>query len=170
MEFKSPAKKHTSHFIEVDSDFNLFESYCETWARIINCCYYSIFNKKPLETAIFHEAIFSFLQAIKVTRFYGLKIEDLQNKQLVKTKWREKSNIFSYYMITALLMTHIDCFMTFCERYNHNLLKFNEKHLKKYVAMIEAIFKSGNIELMYDEFGARGGGRSLKMVMHDVIS
>jgi len=43
MNLSSVNRKLKDHF-NVNVEFNLYESYCETWARIINTIFYSYFS------------------------------------------------------------------------------------------------------------------------------
>ena len=156
MEFHDTGEYSARKIIRIDSDINIFESYCETWARLINILYYSIYYpNKDLQLLMIAEALYSLKQAIKVLNYYRLSVEDIHdNIEKVGTQFTEKSNVYSYYIVTAMLLTHPDNFLTFCRTFNVNTLKFNKKHLNKYIHLLESILKSRNIISIKDKFNS----------------
>lgn len=172
MEFHDTGKHSAREIIKLTSDVNLFESYCEAWARIINVIYYSIFNpKKNLQSLIITEGLFSFFQARKVLEYYNLTIQDIHNdKEKVTRLFIESSNVYSYYVVTAMLLTHPDNYLTFCRTFNVNTLKFNKNHVTKYINLLKSILKSENMILIdnqvYGDYDTTNDA-SLKMTYYD---
>jgi len=74
----------------IKSDFNIYEAYTETWARIINCCFYVytvLENKSDKKQFIINttfclelERMFTLYQCNKVLRFMGLKYKHICGK------------------------------------------------------------------------------------------
>ena len=75
----------------INSDFDIYEAYTETWARIINCVFCS-FNALPdhskrdqkgfllnLNFCLEMERMFALYQCIKILGFMGLRYNDLYN-------------------------------------------------------------------------------------------
>ena len=177
MEFHDTGKHTAKQIIKIASDINIFESYCETWARIINIIYYSIYNpKKDIQTLMIVESLYSFKQAIKVLDYYNLSIEDIHNNtEKVGKLFVESSNVYSYYIVTAMFLTHPENYLTFCKTFNLNLLKFNEKHLTEYVHLLKSILESRNLITIKDvlfsenEWNNDEDGASLKMTYYDIV-
>ena len=75
------------NIFQVNSDVNLFESYTEFWARIINIVFCSFTNMKDKnnineflinsEFFINYERIFAFFQMVKILNFMGLTYNNL---------------------------------------------------------------------------------------------
>jgi hypothetical protein len=120
--------------IKIESEFNIYETYCETWARILNVVMYSfiesngkkeifydIFNNKILD-----EQVFSLIQCIKIIN----RIKKLKDPE----DYRENSNIFCYYIFTAALINDYNGFMRWCR----NDIKFANtiKHVDSFLSLI----------------------------------
>jgi hypothetical protein len=150
-------QKVTNHILElfpVNSNVNLFESYTEFWARVLNTLFISYYNSNNLNTylrnAHFYlniERIYSFYQMTKVLSFMGLTYKDLylkKSKQKRDMLFKENTNIFSYYIITAVLMNNYQEFLGWCETNNkQNLFQFDKRNttLMKFGLYIEQHYK-----------------------------
>ena len=67
-----------------------------------------------------------------------LTIEDaINNTEKLHNKFKEKSHVFSYYFVTAILMLNINSFINFCINNNVNILKFNPANFDNYVILIK---------------------------------
>ena len=147
------------NIFQVNSDVNLFESYTEFWARIINIVFCSFTNMKDKnnineflinsEFFINYERIFAFFQMVKILNFMGLTYNNLYKKDnlsyhLKKTLYKENSNVLSYYIITLILINNYQDFLLWCNKNNAELLQFKKttKNLEKYCNFIETNYKS----------------------------
>ena len=90
----------------IKSKFNLFESWTEVWAELINIsliayCYKDNYKEYllMLEELIAFEIFYSKFQLLKILSYNKIKFEDLFKKF---NKYQEGSNIFSYYIIKYL--------------------------------------------------------------------
>ena len=117
----------------VQSDMQLYEAYTETWATIINACFCSYFCISCSDTnaqfahnvnmLLGFEAAWRTFQMHKILRFMGLKYTDLYSasgKAVIARAnlYREGTNVFAYYVVTAnLLMNHVE-FMEWCHVHN----------------------------------------------------
>jgi len=110
----------------------LFETYCETWARIINVIMIVFSNgykkwtnneRKIISTNLKLETLFSVNQMNKVLKYLHLTIRDFV-KPSGNIAYSEKTNIFAYYVMTAGLMVHHDLFMKWCYDNSQNNQKF----------------------------------------------
>ena len=110
----------------VKSDFLIFESYCEVWARIINClitAYGCLNNKKNIKkymelSNIFLqlERVYSLQQCNNVLNYMNLSYRDLLMKG--NNNYKENSNVFCYYVIGAILMSDYYKFIQWCYKNN----------------------------------------------------
>jgi len=118
-----PSRECILDIFNVDSEVNLFEAYSEFWARIMNSLFVSYFhcNKSQndfltkCEFFIYLERVYSFFQMIKVLRYMKITYTDLFSTiSSVKLKYREKSNVLSYYVLTNILMYYYQSFISWC--------------------------------------------------------
>ena len=98
--------------LKIQAKFNIYESYCEASARFINVLIYSFFNnfnmvnyrqfRENFKINFEKEVENSLLKA-------GLIISKIKNIKLYK----EDSNVFDYYVITAALLYNFNNFIKF---------------------------------------------------------
>lgn len=166
-------KKKIAEVFHIDSDFDLYEAYTETWARIVNCIltsFNALENKKNkklfMENVTFcieMERMFAVYQCVKVLSFMGLHYRDLHNKNEKNTKggsmpfrlYKENTHVFSYYVMTAIFLNDYEGFMVWCRKNNDNLLKFssNEKGLESFFNYITSVFNCAPLHNSIDEMG-----------------
>jgi hypothetical protein len=133
-------KKNLFQIFPIKSDFDVFEAYTETWARIINCAFCgfnALANKRDKKTFLLNtnfclelERMFAIYQCTKILGFMGLKYGDLYEKTSRQTYlrtnlYRENTHVFSYYILTAAFLNDYKGFMLWCKKNNKVLLKFN---------------------------------------------
>jgi len=126
---------------DVNSEVNLFESYTEFWAEIMNavfCSFYLLQDKDNQEEFLSNceffinfERTYGFFQMVKTLNFMGLQYKDLYLKtpraiMLRKTMYKEKSNILAYYIIKNILMNNYQGFLLWCETNNLSLIHFKK--------------------------------------------
>ena len=126
---------------KVTSDVNLFESYTEFWAEIMNalfCSFFSIKDKTNIQDFLEHseffinfERTYSFFQLAKTLQFMGLTYNDLYSNtyhsQMMRVNlYKEKTNVLSYYVIKCILMNNYQTFLTWCKKNNFSLLQFKK--------------------------------------------
>jgi hypothetical protein len=144
---------------EVESEVNLFESYTEFWAEILNalfCSFHSLHDKKDLTTFLTHcnffinvERTYSFFQLVKTLDFMNLTYKNLYSKQkkdtfLRTSSYKEKTNVLSYYVIKTILMNDYQLFLSWCSVNNESILQFKktEANLEAYCDFISKKHKS----------------------------
>lgn len=122
----------------INSDFDIYEAYTETWARIINCVFCSfnaLSNKKDqsgflsnLNFCLEMERMFSLYQCIKVLGFMGLRYDNLYhsntNAVYLRNLYKENTHVFAYYIMTAIFLNDHSGFMLWCKKNNTRLFKF----------------------------------------------
>ncbi len=143
LEYKS-LKKSLLEIFKIKSDYNVAESYSEFWATIINCLFCSfntLDDNCDKSTFLLHceffiefERIFSLFQTIKVLDFMGMNYKELisnntEDIQLRYTLYREKTNVFCYYILKNILLFNYDEFLSFCHNNNTLLMKFKKTPL-----------------------------------------
>ena len=119
----------------VKSDFLIYESYCEVWARIINClitAYGCLNNKKNIKkymelSNIFlqFERIYSLQQCNNILNYMNYSYRDLLMKG--NNNYKENSNVFCYYVIGAILMSDYYKFIQWCYKNNEYFINFSRK-------------------------------------------
>ena len=116
----------------IQSDMEIFESYTETWATIINACFCSHFCLDNMgkvtfvsyvEVLLGFEAAWRIFQMHKILRFMGLAYSDLYSKskkaELARANlYREDTNVFAYYVVTSLLLVNYGDFLEWCSTNN----------------------------------------------------
>jgi hypothetical protein len=117
----------------IKSEFNANEAYAETWARIINCVFYSFYsldNKNDIQTFLLYaefclqlERIFSICQVNKILNYMGLNYEDLYSSReksvyLRQQLYKENTHVFCYYILTAVFFNNYIKFMNWCGENN----------------------------------------------------
>jgi len=156
--------KHILNLFPVHSQVNLYESYTEFWAEIINalfCSFFSLKDKTNIEEFLSNseffinfERTYGFFQLVKTLDFMGLSYNDLYSKDphsilLRENMYKEKSNVLSYYVIKTILMNNYQEFFCWCKKNNFSLLQFKKtlSNQKEYCKFIE---KSYKIKTMID--------------------
>lgn len=124
--FKNKIETHTA----IPCEYKFFESYCETWARILNVVMNSIENNitntnknktdflSTFNILIKTEQLFSLIQCNKILK----RIKHLKSPSLYK----ENSNVICYYVFVGALMNNYEKFLKWCKNHNDILLNFNK--------------------------------------------
>jgi hypothetical protein len=161
----SVTNKKVLTIFPVNSDVRLFETYCEMWAEIINVMFIS-YNKTntienlnedinklivKTEKLLYYERLFSLFQCAKVLHFFGIKYNNLYEKDLTSMKlramkYKEDTNVLSYYIIKSIYMFYVNDFIEWCvENNNYNgivSLNFNknDENIDSYIQFIKEHF------------------------------
>jgi|SaaInlV_165m_DNA_2_1040747.scaffolds.fasta_scaffold16338_2 hypothetical protein len=182
------------NIFNMNIEYNVYESYCEVWARIINTMFYTYMSiplKEKDNQSMFinlfninmdREATHSLYQCLKILTFMDLKYDIVidKNKNNITScnhLYRENTNVFSYYIISGLLMNNYKNFMNWCYKNNNMLVKFKKtpSNLDKYIELIEKsarhIYINKNISKI--EKGFRSGKLpiipTMRMTVLDVM-
>ncbi len=159
---------------QLNSDVNLYEAYTETWAEIMNSLFCSFFIMKKnvtskddneeeflINTEFFlnFERKYSFFQLSKTMDYMGLDYEDLYSTSKKSTvernnKYKEDSNVLSYYVIKTILINDYPDFLEWCVKNNggSSLLQFKktQKNLLNFCKYIETKYKSKSMIHNYE--------------------
>jgi len=127
-------------------DYCVFESYCEVWARIINSVYISLFcfHSNTFVSFLTHfnyiinnEMKFSLIQTNKILKNSNIYPSDLFNLSK-NIEYKEDTKVFSYYVITSILLFHYNDFLSWCKNHNSN-------HILEFKATIANEKEFGNL-------------------------
>jgi hypothetical protein len=137
----SISKNCILNIFKVNSDVNLYESYTEFWAEIMNalfCSFFALKDKNNIqeflsnsEFFINFERTYSFFQLVKTLHFMGLSYKDLysnteRSRVLRENLYKEKTNVLSYYVIKTILINNYQGFLEWCKYNNFSLLQFKK--------------------------------------------
>jgi hypothetical protein len=153
----------------LDIKFNISEAYAETWARIINCAFTSFMSLKSKENmddfllymdfSLQTEKFFSLKQCNAILDYMGITYNDLHSSDLKSsllrsTMYKENTSVFSYYILTSILLNDFQGFMTWCtfntvynkdhrkSKYNCYCIQFNSSSLREFGDYIADIYDS----------------------------
>ena len=165
-------KEQIAELFPIDSDFDLYEAYTETWARIINCilCSFNSNKKLFMENVAFcieMERMFAVYQCVKVLSFIGLHYRDIHRKHIQPEKeketknsisrklYKENTHVFAYYVMTAVFLNDYEGFIVWCRKNNDSLLKFssNEKGFKAFLEYITSVYNCAPLHNSIAEMG-----------------
>ena len=155
-------KKCILNIFKVNSDVNLYESYTEFWAEIMNalfCSFLSLKDKNDIdeflsnsEFYINFERTYSFFQLVKTLNFMGLTYKDLylnneRSRMLRENLYKEKTSVLSYYVIKTILINNYQGFLAWCKINNFSLLQFKKTPTsqKEYCKFIEKNYKTSSM-------------------------
>ena len=150
---------HILSIFPVKSQVNLFESYTEFWAEIVNtlfCSFFSLKNKNNVhefmtnaEYLINFERTYSFFQLVKTLDFMGLRYIDLYSKSehsvmLRDNLYKENTNVLAYYVIKTILLNNYQSFLSWCKNNNLSLLQFKKTipNQRSFCLFIEKNYKN----------------------------
>ena len=172
--------KKIKQLFPIKSEFNLYEAYAEFWASTMNGLISAYFLTDKKEEEEFHlysefctrfEQIFSLFQMIKILDFMGLTYRNLYDNDNISNSirrylFKEKTNVFAYYIIKNVLLYNNDGFLIWCKKHNNNLLTFNKtnNNLDAFIEFIMSTYKNPqflkDIEKMHAFLKKQKGNRA----------
>jgi hypothetical protein len=152
--------KELKKIFPVNSDIKLFEGYTEAWAEILNCLFVSYYRTKSkkeflsrFERCMTIERDFSVYQMLKVLNYMNLRYSDLYSSnpkaQMRRLHfYKEESNVFAYYIITALLLFNVDKFLMWCYENNGNLIRYSYSYANNasFIDLISRTYRSDSFK------------------------
>jgi hypothetical protein len=90
---------------------DLRETFCEVWARIINCIF-----SPSLDQCLESEKKWACFQMVKVLDYMGLTYMDLLENRCAQ--YRENTNVFAYIILGAILLHDVRSFMVWSGGFN----------------------------------------------------
>jgi hypothetical protein len=146
------------NIFHVNSNVNLYESYTEFWARIINLSFISYIHTNNFNnfTKVFEELInieisYSMFQMIKILDYMNLTYADLINN--FQENYKENTNILSYFIITNILIFNYVDFLSLCDNNNNNLYDFKKtnKNLFEFCKFIKNKYNDNKFLQNYND-------------------
>ena len=135
---------------------------------------FSVFYKRFIRE-MQQEAFFSIMQSCKILHFMGLNYsllisKDQDEKNCSLRLYKEKTNVFCYYILTSILLFFLDDFMVFCKKNNNNifLMKQNEKNIQLFINFIKERYDNKTLIELYKECNQTDSDESLKMLGFDL--
>ena len=144
----------------ISSTMNLNESYCEFWACFMNSIFtaYNLPNGENIEDFLIYseyclsfERLFSLIQMVKILHFMGLTYTNLHedtdiSKKTRKMLYKEKTNIFAYYILKCVFLFNVGDFLKWCKTNNTNMIAFDEtkSNFTKLYHFIHSNYKTNN--------------------------
>lgn len=118
----------------INSEVRLYETYCEMWAEIMNIVVRNVAKHmrmspenvvKHVEHDLRMERAFSLFQTIKLLRHFKMKYSDFVNHDVaIRDKYRERTEVFSYFILKSVLMFNYGKFVEWCIINNRGSLHF----------------------------------------------
>ena len=159
---------------------NIFEAYTETWACILNIIMNCILDNhdnilEKVYTCIHFEMHWSIYQIRNILNYF--KIFHLQNEDFfclqcssfnTPSLFKQKTNVFSYFILKTYFINHLDTFLDLCSIYNDNYIKFKIPFHKLHI-FIKKILKDNKILKDIDSYmySTYKNSHSLKMTICD---
>tara|TARA_Y200000002_G_scaffold299412_2_gene254299 strand:- start:15307 stop:16479 length:1173 start_codon:yes stop_codon:yes gene_type:complete len=142
----------------VNTDFRLYESYCETWATIINCVFHVENEQKSLNITLFknelekcikQEIKHSLFQCSKLLYYFGLKYSDFYEENDTaafarRNKYKEETPVISYFFFKTICLFYYPEFIQWCLQNNTPFLTFlnytedMQSKIQKYAFFIQS--------------------------------
>jgi hypothetical protein len=154
---KETEKKMFSIF-PVKCNLRLYETYTETWGEIINTIFISVntyscnenkinMNKlsKTIENHLYNEQMFSLFQCSKVLHYLNIKYRELyEKKDHAHETYREKTHIFSYYILKSIVIFYYNDFIEWCIIHNNNSIQFTQtqENINQFFEFIKSKYNS----------------------------
>ena len=163
-------KEELKKIFPIKCEFSIIDSYCEVWARVINCAFTSFLSLKYkkyknyknfelyMNLLLEIERYYSLIQLTKILDCMDMKYSNLykndKKSKLLRINYKEETHLFCYYIISCLFLNDINGFIMWCFENNYeinynlfSIIKFNysEKSLKSFSNYIKSIYKKKEI-------------------------
>lgn len=156
LDLKSANEQLRRTFCIPHDDILLFETYTETWARIINTIFNTYFHDdhtgasqthfiRTVREKLADNAMFYAYQAVKVLDIMGLKyahitVQSAENTEVCRKQYTEDTNVYAYYILGGILSVYALPFISWCcENNSGSSIRFsrNDRNLPRFVDFIE---------------------------------
>ena len=159
------SKQELYKLLGLDIKYEITETYCEIWARIINMNIAAFIKtdnftgfKKIYEDLLKKEIFFSLLQASKILKF-------VRNNN----KYTEDSNVYAYYVLTSAIFMNYNSFIEWCQNNNNNFFKFNNENIKQFTKLIIESLKNKKFQKLQDCLSYIETNNSLRMSFSNIL-
>jgi hypothetical protein len=133
LDLSAANKRLRETFCIPHDDILLFETYTETWARIINTMFETYFDANSRNQTEFIRrvrenlslnALFYAYQAVKVLDVMDLKYAQItilspENMEVCRKRYAEETNVYAYYILGGILSVYALPFISWCRENNH---------------------------------------------------
>jgi hypothetical protein len=161
-EMNTTFKNTIQEIFHIKTDGLLYETYCETWATILNAVFVTAFMEgyprtqpniskiiQKIEKLLYLESKHALFQSSKVLQHMKITYNDFvspmnNNAQSRLQKYHEETNVFCYYVLKSLLLFHLDDFLLWCGEHNKGYLNFNKtsENLQGFYDLIRRLYIS----------------------------
>lgn len=159
-DFKSTDDPLLRRCFPLDVPLYIGEAYGEFWARTITCFYCAYFIEKEFSRKnvtlnhfyrfMYIERVFSSYQAVKILKHNNIRYEDFygESKDAAERRkgYKENTNIFCYYILTAVLMNEYSKMMSWCYLHNKKFFNMEIKHSHLFIDFIKKICKTSKLQ------------------------
>lgn len=152
----------------INSTFLIYEAYTEFWAEVINIAVFAFHSEKQLFSKKFKyylgiEQKYKILQMTKVLHH----MNNLSYKDLIfdinPERFQEESNVFSYYVLTTILLCAFQDFLYWCRIHNETNLLMSRKDMQ-YCNELYVFFRAHYRDaILLKDFPFLAFGNSLRM-------
>ena len=160
-------RSRMEEFFLINSKYNLYETYCESWARILNVAFFSFLKNNNSKT----KYILDFNQNIKLEiRFSLYQCNKILDKTIME-KRKERTNVFAYYVLTCVVMLNYKDFIKWCKENNKNVLDFtkDKENIDKFLNFIIEKFNDESfINALLKSGGFKSYDNSLRMTILEI--
>jgi hypothetical protein len=160
IDLKSANEQLRRTFCIPHDDILLFETYTETWARIINTIFNTYFQGhdndntdatasrshfiRAVREKLAENAMFYAYQAVKVLEIMGLKyahitVQSAENTEMCRKRYAEDTNVYAYYILGGILSVNAMPFISWCcENNSGSSIRFSRSagNLPRFVEFI----------------------------------
>jgi hypothetical protein len=87
------------------------------------------------------ERIFAIYQAHKILRYMGTTYKDIVLQSTLNTRYQENTNVFAYYILTAIFLGAYPDFLVWCATHNLGVMQYargNEGTHRSFNTFIES--------------------------------
>ena len=169
------AKREMLNIYNIKSSFKISETYSELWATIINSLFFVYFKLKKQKKSVFFkksisllnlETAFSIYQSTKILKNMKLNYNLILKENKFECKYKEKTNIFYYYILKYIFFIILQKFLKMCKNHNYLNIKNENDFIKLIIEMHNNDNKNNTINLYnYFENKQVNYNDSLKMTI-----
>ena len=149
LDLSAANKRLRETFCIPHDDVLLFETYTETWARIINTMFETYFSPNVRNQTEFirrvrenltTNALFYAYQAVKVLDIMELKYAQItilspENMEVCRKRYAEETNVYAYYILGGILSVYALPFISWCRDNNHASTNTSASFYRKFASV-----------------------------------
>jgi hypothetical protein len=159
--------------IKTSMRLNIFEAYTELWACLLNIIMNCILTNTidDISKYITYEREWSMLQIKHILHYF--KLFHFKNKDFFCIEcstfdkpplFSQKTNVFSYFILKTFFMGKLDDFLSICNMYNTNYIKFNIP-FDKLNDFINKMLEDDSIIHNIDKYRSHSSNNSISLKM-----